>query len=311
MFDDIPRPTCRSVYTAYRGIDGKVRLFRPLENIRRLNKSAAAVCLPEFNEAELLECIQHLVHTDRDWVPEAKDCSLYIRPTFIGTQAAIGVASSQSALLYCIMSPVGPYFRKFKHDSTPSVFSAVTLFATSQYVRAWPGGVGDRKLGSNYGPTIRVQKIAESKGCNQVLWLLGKEEQITEAGTMNCFVHWINEHGEPEIATPPLLGTILDGVVRKSALELARSWGTHTVKERSITMADVKRAVTESRMKEMFGSGTACVICPISKILHSDEHITIPTMESGAEVSRRLYRELTNIQYGVVPHRWADIVPHF
>eukprot|EP00731_Ephydatia_muelleri_P007203 Em0003g1451a len=115
------------------------------------------------------------------------------------------------------------------------------------YVRAWPGGVGDRKLGSNYGPTIRVQKIAESKGCNQVLWLLGKEEQ------------------KPEIATPPLLGTILDGVVRKSALELARSWGTHTVKERSITMADVKRAVTESRMKEMFGSGTACVICPISR----------------------------------------------
>jgi branched-chain amino acid aminotransferase len=126
-------------------------------------------------------------------------------------------------------------------------------------------------MGGNYGPTIRVQTLAEKRGCDQVLWLYGNDQQITEVGTMNIFVHWINEEGDPEIATPPLNGIILPGVTRKSLIELGRTWGTHKVTERAITMGDIKNAVSEGRMKELFGAGTACVVCPIDKILHIDE----------------------------------------
>eukprot|EP00731_Ephydatia_muelleri_P007044 Em0003g1292a len=261
----------------------------------------------EFDGAEFLECIKDLIRLDKDWVPKAKDCSLYLRPTFIGTQPFIGVNASQSALLYCIMCPVGPYFKKNKDDPS-SIFSPVSLYADPKYIRAWPGGVGDTKIGGNYGPTIRVQKIAETKGCNQVLWLLGEDRQVTEVGTMNVFFHWTNEQGEPEIATPPLLGSILPGVTRKSLLELGKSWGTHKVVERYITMKDVTKAVKDGRLKEMFGAGTASVVCPINRILYQDENIRIPTMETGAVVASRFYKELTDIQYGRVPHEWSVVI---
>jgi branched-chain amino acid aminotransferase len=122
------------------------------------------------------------------------------------------------------------------------------LYADPAFIRAWKGGVGESKMGGNYGPTIRVQTLAEKRGCDQVLWLYGNDQQITEVGTMNIFVHWINEEGDPEIATPPLNGIILPGVTRKSLIELGRTWGTHKVTERAITMGDIKNAVSEGRV---------------------------------------------------------------
>lgn len=174
---------------AYRGVDGRIRIFRPNMNMNRMNLSAKRSGLPTFDGDEFVKCMQRLVSIDQEWVPHTEKASLYIRPTLIGIDPTLGVASSDSALLYTILSPVGGYFDKSEKSQ------AVSLLADPQYTRAWPGGVGDRKMGSNYAPTIHVQKEASNKGLQQVLWLYGPEHQLTEVGTMNIFLLFINEQG--------------------------------------------------------------------------------------------------------------------
>lgn len=176
---------------AYRGVDGRIRIFRPNMNMNRMNLSAKRSGLPTFDGDEFIKCMSRLVSIDQEWVPHTEKASLYIRPTLIGIDPTLGVASSDSALLYTILSPVGGYFDK--KDSEKS--QAVSLLADPQYTRAWPGGVGDRKMGSNYAPTIHVQKEASNKGLQQVLWLYGPEHQLTEVGTMNIFLLFVNEQG--------------------------------------------------------------------------------------------------------------------
>lgn len=175
---------------AYRGADGKIRIFRPEMNMARMNASAQRSGLPTFEADEIIKCMSRLVSIDQEWVPHTDSASLYLRPTLIGIEPTLGVASSDSALLYTILSPVGGYF-KAKEGAT----GAVSLLADPRYTRAWPGGVGDRKMGSNYGPTIQVQKEANRQGLHQVLWLYGEDHQITEVGTMNIFVLIINDKG--------------------------------------------------------------------------------------------------------------------
>lgn len=290
---------CFEGLKAYYGVDGKIRLFRPMENMKRMKNSAEAASLPEVDGEEFLKCLKDLLRVDREWAPKEEGCSLYIRPVLLGTEPYIGVRASSSALLYCIICPVGPYFK--------SGFQPISLYADPNAVRAWPGGVGDAKIAGNYAPTIRVQKAAAEKGCNQVLWLLGEDDHITEVGTMNVFILWINDEGEAELATPPLDGTILPGVTRKSVLELARSWGSYKVVEKVLTMNDIKLSVKKGKMREMFGTGTACVVQPINKILYHDEDINIPVMRDG--VAARANKELLDIQYGRIRgHEWGVIV---
>lgn len=174
---------------AYRGVDGNIRVFRPDMNMARMNASAARSGLPTFEADEFIKCFSRLVSIDQEWVPHTESASLYLRPTLIGIEPTLGVASSDSALLYTILSPVGGYFK-------PGATSmGVSLLADPRYVRAWPGGVGDRKMGSNYAPTIQIQKEASAQGLQQVLWLYGEDHQITEVGTMNIFVLLVNEQG--------------------------------------------------------------------------------------------------------------------
>lgn len=291
---------CFEGMKAYRGDDNKIRLFRPIENMRRLNRSADRACLPGFDGEEFLKCLKHLISIEKEWVPYSNKCSLYIRPTLIGTTPALGVTRARSALLYVILSPVGPYFKT-------GTLSPVALLADPSFVRAWPGGCGDFKMGGNYGPTILAQQHAEMQGLHQVLWLFGEDRQVTEVGTMNIFMLWINDKGEKELMTPPLNGLILPGITRKSLLELAKNWGEFKVSEKDFTMKDVIRAAEENRIKEMFGAGTACVVSPVNRILYEGQNIMIPTMENF-EVSKRFYDELTAIQYGRTPSPWTEIV---
>ncbi|XP_062851669.1 branched-chain-amino-acid aminotransferase, cytosolic isoform X2 [Trichomycterus rosablanca] len=273
---------------AYRGKDNKVRLFRPLLNMKRMLKSAHRACLPLFDGAEFLECIRKLVEVDQDWVPQSDSASLYIRPTFIGTEPSLGVKKSSRALLFAILSPVGSYF------STGG--KSVSLWADCKYIRAWKGGTGDCKMGGNYGASICAQYEAMDYGCQQVLWLYGDDHQITEVGTMNVFLYWMNENGEEELATPPLDGIILPGITRQSILELTRKWGEFKVSERYLTMADLRLALEENRVKEMFGSGTACVVSPVGRILYQDENLQIPCEGNCSSLVSRLQKELTDIQ---------------
>ncbi|XP_052347385.1 branched-chain-amino-acid aminotransferase, cytosolic isoform X1 [Oncorhynchus keta] len=286
---------------AFRGVDNHIRLFRPNLNMERMHRTADRSCLPLFDKVELLECIRKLVEVDQDWVPYSLDASLYIRPTYIGIEPSLGVSRASQALLFCIMGPVGPYF-------TTGAFSPVSLLADPSYVRAWRGGVGAYKMGGNYGPTIAVQNEAIKQGCQQVLWLYGEQEEITEVGTMNLFIYWTNEGGERELLTPPLDGIILPGVTRQSLLDLAREWGEFKVTERTMGMKELLGALDSGRITEVFGAGTACVVCPVGSLLYKGKTYQIPTMQNGPDLAKRFHKELTDMQYGRKQSEWAPLV---
>jgi branched-chain amino acid aminotransferase len=279
---------------AYKDTKGCIRLFRPMENMERMNLSAARLALPTFDPNEFLECIKSLVRLDANYIPEEKGYSLYIRPTFIATTPALGVNPPKDALLYVITSPVGPYY--------PSGFKPVSLYADEENVRAWPGGMGQYKVGLNYAPGILPQVKAAEKGYSQILWLLN--DYLTEVGTMNFFLFWINKKGERELITPPLDGTILPGVTRKSILELAQEWNEFKVTEAPFTMTQVVEALNEGRIIEAFGAGTAAVVSP-------DYHIPLGNNNnnSAGELTQRFWDTILGIQYGEIPKKeWSIVI---
>lgn len=229
---------------------------------------------------------------------------MYLRTTFIGTQPTLGIGASSSALLYCIACPVGPYY--------PTGFKAVSLEATSESIRAWPGGAGNRKLGANYAPCILPQLEAAGRGFHQNLWLFGDDQRLTEAGAMNVFVVLRDgSTGKMELATPELDGTILEGVTRDSVLALARErlaaregW---TVSERPVTMPELAAASAEGRLVEAFGVGTAAVVTPIRLIGWEGKMVECglaPDVEAG-ETAVRFKNWIEEIQYGEVEHEWS------
>lgn len=287
---------------AFRGADNLIRLFRPMLNMERMHRSAERSSLPLFDKAELLTCIKKLVEIDQEWVPYTQSASLYIRPTFIGTEPSLGVSRPGKAMIFVIVGPVGPYF------ATGS-FNPVSLLADPAFVRAWKGGVGAYKMGGNYGPTIAVQNEAVKRGCQQVLWLYGPDEEITEVGTMNLFIYWTNKNGEKELVTAPLEdGLILPGVTRQSLLDLARTWGEFAVTERTMGMKELLSALHSGRVLEVFGAGTACVVCPVGSLLYRGQTFQIPIEQNGTELAQRFYKELTDIQYGRTASEWAPLV---
>jgi len=293
---------------AYVDEEGRARMFRPDMNVRRMLKSAQRLCFPEFDPEQLLECMKELVKVDRDWIPNQFGYSLYLRPTMISTHPFLGVAPSKHVKLFVIMSPVGPYYKEG--------FSAVSLYADTTHVRAWPGGSGDSKIGPNYGPTILHQVSAAKKGYSQVLWLIGKEHYVTEVGTMNQFFLWREKNGGGlELVTAPLDGTILPGVTRDSILTLCREWNEFKVSERPYTMKEVVEAVHEGRMIESFGAGTAAIVSPVKKIHYQGEDLVIPldpedTSSQAGKLAKRLSQSIMDIQYGRAqdPHGWSIVI---
>jgi len=281
---------------AYRGVDGKIRMFRPMHNMARMNLTASRACLPAFDGYQLLECIRKLVVVDSDWVPHDTSSSLYIRPTMIGTEPTLGVAPADDARLFVLLCPVGPYYA--------TGFKPVNLLCDPSYVRAWPGGCGFTKMGSNYAPTLWTQKIAEEHGCQQCLWLFGEDHEITEVGAMNLFILLRRADGSEELVTPPLnKGTILPGVTRRSIIELCSTWPGITVSERKITMSEVMSAHAEGNLLEMFGSGTAAVVSPVGGLHYQGRMVSLPTPEQGLAV--RIMAAMSDIYYGKVQSPWA------
>jgi len=255
----------------------------------------------------VLECIKELIRLDKDWVPSEPGHSLYVRPTLIGTQAAIGVGPPSDALLFVIACPVGPYY--------PQGFKPIALYGTTEYVRAAPGGTGAFKLGVNYAPGIVAQREAAKLGYAQNLWLHGPEHYLTEVGTMNMFIVFKKHDGGLELVTPPLDGMILPGVTRDSVVKLARSGAVPdlppniTVSERPVTMAEVKAASQEGRLVELFGAGTAAVISPVDRIGYMGEDVHFPTGADGmGPVSRPIWKELVGRQTGAIKSDWSVVV---
>lgn len=295
---------CFEGMKAYKDQQGAVRLFRPDCNMQRFNFSMERLAMPPIDGEALTECIKKLLRQDASWVPEGDGYSMYLRPTAIGTSAFLGVHVSENVKVYVIMSPVGPYYK--------NGFVPIKLLADTENIRAWPGGVGNAKVGGNYGPTIAPSRKAALQGCSQVLWLFGDDHQVTEVGAMNIFFCLRNpKDGSLELTTAPLTrGDILPGVTRRSILDLARSWGhlsgqKVTVSERWLTMPEVARAAKEGNLVEAFGAGTAVVISPVRSILYQGIDIVVPTGDTAGPMAAKLWKDLTDIQYGRIEHPWS------
>jgi branched-chain amino acid aminotransferase len=300
---------------AYIGSDGEPRLFRPNMNMARLVMSAERMALPPFNTDQVLALIKQLIIIDRRWIPAFTGYSLYVRPTLMGTRIGLSVSPSDHATLCIMLSPGGPYFR--------SGVKSISALAVSETVRAWPGGTGGYKVALNYSPGFLPLRIAQKHGYEQILWLLGEDLKVTEAGAMNIFVAVKRDDGDVDLLTPPLDGTILPGVTRDSVLALARAHsagetalpgikstlGLHA-KERMFTMDDLLRWSTEEKLLEAFGAGTAVVIASIGKVGFKGEDIVLPVHEEGLGPIAKAFRtRILDVQEGrEVWKNWSILV---
>ena len=269
---------------AYRTPDGSVQLFRPIENIRRMNNSAERICLPQLDEEGALDALLKFVEVEKDWVPSAPNTSLYLRPFMFGADPFLGVHTVDKTTYMIIASPVGSYYKEG--------LNPVTIMIETEDVRAVRGGTGYAKCGGNYGASFRAGKKAEEKGYSQVLWLDGVERKyIEEVGAMNV-MFMVGD----EVVTPALTGSILPGVTRKSCIQLLRDEG-YTVNERLLSAEELKDACRSGALKEAWGCGTAAVVSPIGHLAIGDEIYTINNNEIG-KVTQELYDALTDIQWG-------------
>jgi len=281
---------------AFRGDDGQIRLFRADRHAQRFNRSAKLMSMPELPVDLIRESFDALVGVDADWVPHKAGTSLYLRPTIIATDVMLGVHPSHNYLYFLILSPVGSYY---KEGVKP-----VRILASDNHVRAVKGGTGEAKTAANYAQSLSGQVDAEKAGYTQVLYLDGVHRKyLDEVGTMNIMV----KIGD-EVITPPLAGTILDGVTRASTLQLMRDWGLK-VSERPITIDEVMAAGRDGTLREMWGTGTAAVVSPVGTLGYKGEDVLINGGQTG-ELTQKLYDAIVGIQYGRTndAHGWTSVV---
>src|SRR5210317_266266 len=278
---------------AYRGKDDKILLFRPTDNLKRMNVSADRMCMPEIPIDDVYAGLKKLISLDKDWVPKADGATLYIRPTMIASEAGLGVRPAKQYLFFIINFPVGAYY--------PEGFNPVKIFVTDTYVRAVAGGVGNVKTAGNYAASIMAAVEAQNQGYTQVLWLDAIERRyIEEVGTMNIFFLI-----DDELITPPLTGSILPGITRDSVLRLTKDWGLK-VSEKRISIGDVPSANETGNLQEVFGTGTAAVVSPVGEINYKGQVCTINKGKTG-ELAQKLFDELQAIQNGYMkdPYGWV------
>jgi len=248
---------------AYKNDAGDVTVFRPLENFKRMNKSAIRMAMPEVPEEIFMGGLTELLKLDAAWVPTSETGSLYIRPFLIATDKAIGVKASDTYKFIIITCPAGKYYTE-----------PIKVLIETNYIRAVEGGVGYVKAAGNYGRSLYPTKLAQQKGYQQVIWTDGKTHSfLEESGTMNLmFV--IGD----TLITPALSDTILAGITRDSVINLAKSWGMK-VEERKISITEVIEAHKAGLLKEAFGCGTAATIAQIIGIGYKDDYFPLPTVE--------------------------------
>ena len=278
---------------AYRTPDGGVQLFRPIENARRMNRSAERLCMPQIPEEDIIQAITTLVDLDRKWVPNDPGTSLYIRPFMFGNDETLGVHAVDRATFIIILSPVGSYYKEG--------LNPVKIMIEDEDVRAVRGGTGEAKCGGNYAASNRAGDRAEKKGYSQVLWLDGVERKyIEEVGAMNVMFKISGK-----VVTPALSGSILPGITRKSIIEMLKKEG-YPVEERRLSVAELAQSMKDGTLEEAWGCGTAAVVSPIGELSYKGEKYIVNEGKIG-ELTQRLYDTLTSIQWGKAedPFGWT------
>lgn len=276
---------------AYRTPSGRVQLFRPWDNVARLNDSAERMGLPQVDPDFFLEALKTFVRVEENWVPEKPGTSLYLRPFMFCTDVQLGVHGVLSAALYVIASPVGSYY--------PHGLAPVKIMIEENDVRAVRGGTGYAKCGGNYAASNRATVKAAKLGYDQVLWLDGVERRyIEEVGAMNVMFKIGGE-----IVTPSLTGSILPGVTRRTCIALLERMG-YRVQERRLSVEELFGAARDGSLEEAWGCGTAAVISPIGHLAFGGQDYRIGDGGIGP-VSQRLYDTITGIQFGILPDTYG------
>jgi branched-chain amino acid aminotransferase len=277
---------------AYKDKDGNTMLFRPLDNCKRLNKSAERLVIPQIPEDIFMDGLKALLEVDNDWIPTNDGSSLYIRPFMFATGNGFHASPADAYKLIIATAPSGAYFA-----------GKVKVLIEEKYARAANGGVGFAKAGGNYAAQFYPTQLAIEKGYNQVIWTDDNTHQyIEEAGAMNIFVR-IND----TLITSPTSDRILDGITRKSILQIAEDNGIKT-EVRKITVVEVVEAARNGSLKEMFGAGTAAVISPIAGFGYKEDDFELPTLENP--FSSKLKKLITDIQTNKSedPYGWRVMV---
>jgi branched-chain amino acid aminotransferase len=286
---------------AYAQPDGGVATFRPDVNAARLNTSARRLGMPELPEDVFVESLRQLVTADRAWVPTGGESSLYLRPFMFAAEVGLGVRPANRYVYAVIASPAGAYFTNGVHP--------VSVWWSTEYVRAAPGGMGFAKTGGNYASSLAAQAQAADEGCDQVVWLDAVERRwVEEMGGMNLFFVFGSPGpdgtGHVEVVTPELSGTLLPGVTRRSLLALARENGW-TATERRISTDEWEKGVESGELTEVFACGTAAVVTPVGSVKHAGGGFPIGDGGSGT-VTMKLRESLVALQRGEAPdtHGW-------
>jgi branched-chain amino acid aminotransferase len=276
---------------AYKHKDGRVVMFRPDMNMKRMNVSCDRMCIAQIDEKGMLDAISKLVKTESAWAPDAPGTSLYIRPFIFANEAFLGVHPSKSFTFMTILSPVGAYFT--------GGLAPVRIYVEDKYVRAVRGGTGYAKCAGNYAGSLKSQEEAEVAGYSQVLWLDGTERKyIEEVGGMNIFFVI-----DGELVTPELNGSILPGITRDSIIEAAKSRGL-PVKERKISIQELAEAHKSGKAQEAFCAGTAAVVSPIGELKWKDTVMRFNDGKIGG-VTQKMYDEIAGVQSGALPDRFG------
>jgi len=281
---------------AYRTAEGKIQLFRPIENAKRMNRSAARFSMPDIPEEDFVEAVKALVDVDSAWVPYGFGTSLYIRPFMFADQVDLALHKVKHYKFVIILSPSGSYYAEG--------LNPVSIMIEDEDVRAVRGGTGFTKCGGNYAASQRAGDRAMAKGYSQVLWLDGVERKyVEEVGAMNIMFKIDGVVVTPSIAE----GSILPGITRKSILEYLRAKGI-PCEERKISAEELMEAARTGRLEEAFGCGTAAVISPVGTLAFKDEVYKINGGKIG-ETSQWLYDTLTGIQWGKIEDKMGWVVP--
>jgi branched-chain amino acid aminotransferase len=277
---------------AYRQPDGSIASFRPEANAERFRASARRMAMPELPDELFLESVRQILAVDSRWVPSAEEESLYLRPFMISTEKGLGVRPASEYLYVLIASPAGSYFA--------GGVRPVSVWLSTEYVRAAPGGTGAAKFAGNYAASLVAQAQAAEKGCDQVVWLDAVERRwVEEMGGMNLFFVFGDK-----VVTPELTGTLLPGITRSSLLQLASDLGL-TVEERRISTDEWEKANASGELTEVFACGTAAVITPVGHVKHAGGEFDVADGGTGS-VTAKLRERLTRLQHGHVAdtHGW-------
>ncbi|MFI7587806.1 branched-chain amino acid aminotransferase [Spongisporangium articulatum] len=278
---------------AYKHADGTIRAFRPEANGERLVRSARRLALPELPVEDFVAAVEALVKTDRAWVDDRPEASLYLRPFMFASEVFLGVRPAAEVTFMVIASPAAAYF---KGGAKP-----VSIWLSSEYTRAAPGGTGAAKCGGNYAASLAAMTEAAEHGCEQVCFLDAAESKyIEELGGMNIFL----VHRDGKLITPELNGSILEGVTRSSILTLGKELGLD-VEERRVTIDEWRDGVADGTITEVFACGTAAVVTPVGQLSWDGGSVGDSSAPAG-EITSRIRDTLVDIQFGRAadPYGW-------